>query len=38
MICEIEINKKLNDAGWNNQVVFVEEIEWSNNYFESAIF
>ena len=38
MIREIKVNKKLNDAGWDNQVVFVDRIEQTPDYFESAVF
>ena len=32
MIHEIKGSKELNDARWNNQVVLVEEIEYSSEY------
>ena len=38
MIREIKVNKKLNEAGWDNQVVFVDRIEQTPDYFESAAF
>ena len=38
MIREIKFNKKVNDAGWDNQVVFVDRIEQTPDYFESAAF
>ena len=36
MVREIKGNKRLNDAGWDNQLVIVDSIENSSNYFESA--
>ena len=38
MIREIKVNKKLNEAGWDNQVVFLDRIEQTPDYFESAAF
>ena len=38
VIREIKVNKKVNDAGWDNQVVFVDRIEQTPDYFESAAF
>ena len=38
MIREIKVNKKFNEAGWVNQVVFVDRIEQTPHYFESAAF
>ena len=38
MICEIKGNKKLNDAGWDNSAVFVNETETASEYFECCVF
>ena len=38
MIQEIKQNKKLNDSGWVNTVVFVNETGCFSAYFESCVF
>ena len=38
MIREIKGNKKLNDAGWDNSAVFVNETETTSEYFEYCVF
>ena len=38
MIREIKGNKKLNDDGWENSAVFVEETETAFEYFERCAF
>ena len=38
MISEIKGNKKLNDSGWDNSTVFVEETETASEYFGCFFF
>ena len=38
MVREIKGNKKLNDAGWDNSAVFVNETETSSECFECCVF
>ena len=38
MIIEIKRNKKLNDAGWDNSTIFVEETETTSEYFGCYFF
>ena len=38
VIREIKVNKKVNDAGWDNQVVFVDRIEQTPDHFGTAAF
>ena len=38
MIREIKGDKKLNDAGWDNSAVFVNETETASEYLECCVF
>ena len=38
MISEIKGNKKLNDAGWDNSTIFIEETETTSEYFGCYFF
>ena len=38
MIRAIKVNRKLNDADWDNSVVFVDECERIAEYFEFPFF
>ena len=38
MVREIKSNKELNDGGWNNTVVFLEQVNNSAECFDSCVF